>query len=63
MTSWFDDRNDTELNDLIPLLESISSSDNCITALQNNLSKYKQGTMELHRNQVTTYRDDEDVDG
>lgn len=63
VTSWFDDQNDTELNDLIPFLESISSSDNCITALQNNLSKFKQGNMEFHRNHVINYRYDEDGDG
>ncbi|XP_057303560.1 carboxy-terminal domain RNA polymerase II polypeptide A small phosphatase 1-like [Hydractinia symbiolongicarpus] len=43
VTSWFDDKDDTELMDLIPFLESISSADNCITALQNNYSRYKAG--------------------
>jgi len=42
-TSWFDDKDDTELLDLIPFLENISSADNCITALQNNYVKYKAG--------------------
>lgn len=63
VTSWFDDRNDTELKDLIPFLESISSSENFVTALQNNLNKFKQGNMEFHQNHVTNYRDDEDDDG
>lgn len=43
VTSWFDDRDDTELMDLIPFLESISSADNCVAALQNNYSRYKAG--------------------
>lgn len=43
MTSWFDDRDDTELMDLIPFLESISDADSCVTALQNNFGRYKAG--------------------
>ncbi|XP_066934450.1 carboxy-terminal domain RNA polymerase II polypeptide A small phosphatase 1-like isoform X2 [Clytia hemisphaerica] len=48
--SWFDDPNDTELSDLIPFLENISSADSCITALQNNYTRYRQG-LEMSRNQ------------
>ena len=41
VTSWFDDQDDTELLDLIPLLESINNVDDCVTALQTNFERYK----------------------
>ncbi|XP_002155392.3 CTD small phosphatase-like protein [Hydra vulgaris] len=41
VTSWFDDQDDTELMDLIPFLESISSAESCVTALQNNFGRHK----------------------
>jgi RNA polymerase II subunit A small phosphatase-like protein len=43
VTSWFDDPDDTELRELIPFLKTLSSADNCVTALQNNYQRYKAG--------------------
>jgi len=43
VTSWFDDPDDTELRELIPFLRTLSSADNCVTALQNNYQRYKAG--------------------
>lgn len=33
VTSWFEDRNDTELLDLIPFFEALDKEDNVVTAL------------------------------
>jgi carboxy-terminal domain RNA polymerase II polypeptide A small phosphatase len=37
ISSWFDDKNDTELLDLIPFLEDLKLVDNVISVLENVL--------------------------
>jgi len=41
--SWFDDKDDTELRDLIPFCESIHCVDSCVVALENNRNRMKTG--------------------
>lgn len=54
--SWFDDQNDTELREMVPFLENLSSADSCINALQNNYNKYREGiAMSRQQQQHNTY--------
>ena len=45
MQSWFDDKDDTELMDLIPFFESLNTVDNAVVALQNNRNRMKTGRL------------------
>lgn len=42
VASWFDDINDTELMDLIPFLENLSTADDVLAYLRTaNMSSYR----------------------